>query len=69
MPVNINFSKFWAFVGILVPPLIMSRGNVYTREEALEEVQRAKAFLESQAALNDDNDADISAAYDNLVSN
>ena len=48
---------------------IMSRGNVYTREEALEEVQRAKAFLESQAALNDDNDADISAAYDNLVSN
>ena len=23
MPGNINFSKFWAFVGILVPPLVM----------------------------------------------
>ena len=24
MPGNINFSKFWAFVGILVPPLSMA---------------------------------------------
>ena len=42
---------------------------MYTWSEALEELQRAKAYLEGQAALDDDQDADISAAYDTMVSN